>query len=240
VLDPESLVVTVVGDINSDQIIAKLSQALEHVQGDGVPFTPPEPAKIPQHVRRTRIDTNRKQSHVVVALPGVAMRDPDRYPLSVLDTVLSRQGGRLFYELRDKQALAYSVSSFSTEGYEPGLLGGYIATDPSNEQRALEGLLTEFEKIRTNDIRPEELARAQRYLIGNYEIALQTNSAIAENMTFMELYGLGYLEGRNYAKHINAVHEANVRAAANRFLALDRRAEAIVGPPKISSGDADE
>ena len=32
-------------------------------------------------------------------------------------------------ELRDKKALAYSVSSFSTEGYAPGLLGGYIAYD---------------------------------------------------------------------------------------------------------------
>lgn len=232
VLDPESLVVTVVGDIDSDAVIAKLQTALAGVTGDGIPFVNPLPAKRPHDVRRARIDTNRKQSHVVVAFPGVAMANPDRFPLSVMDTVLSRQGGRLFYELRDKQALAYSVSSFSTEGYDPGLLGGYIATDPSNEQTALDGLLREFEKIRTDDIRPEELERAQRYLIGNYEIALQTNSAIAENMTFMELYGLGYLEGRKYASHINAVDAAAVRGVADKFLTLDTRAEAIVGPPK--------
>ncbi|HXC50965.1 MAG TPA: pitrilysin family protein [Candidatus Limnocylindrales bacterium] len=231
VLDPESLVVTVVGDIDSDQVIAKLSKSLSRVQGDGVAFTRPERASTPTRIRRARIDTNRKQSHVVVAFPGAAMGDPERYPLSVLDTVLSRQGGRLFYELRDKQALAYTVSSFSTEGYDPGLVGGYIATDPSNESRALDGLLSEFEKIRQTDIKAEELARAQRYLIGNYEIALQTNSAIAENMTFNELYGLGYLEGRRYATHINAVGTENVRAVANRFLTLDTRVEAVVGPP---------
>jgi zinc protease len=231
VLDPESLVVTVVGDIDSDQVIQKLSTALQRVQGDGVPFQEPERAERPERIRRARIDTNRKQSHVVVAFPGVAMKDPDRYALSVLDTVLSRQGGRLFYELRDKAALAYTVSSFSTEGYAPGLLGGYIATDPANETRALAGLLTEFEKIRGEEVRPEELERAQRYLIGNYEIALQTNSAIAENMTFMELYGLGYLEGRKYGTHINAVDSGAVRTAADRFLTLDSRAEAIVGPP---------
>ena len=28
------------------------------------------------------------------------------------------------------------------------MLGGYIATDPANERRALDGLLSEFEKIR--------------------------------------------------------------------------------------------
>ena len=240
VLDPESLVVTVVGDINSDEVIAKLSKALSRVQGDGVPFTRPERAQPPARIRRARIDTNRKQSHLVVAFPGVAMGDPDRYSLSVLDTVLSRQGGRLFYELRDKQALAYTVSSFSTEGYDPGLAGGYIATDPANENRALEGLLAEFEKIRQSDVRPEELARAQRYLIGNYEIALQTNSAIAENMTFNELYGLGYLEGRKYGAHINAVTAENVRGSAGRFLALDTRAEAVVGPPRAAAVAAKE
>lgn len=232
VLDPESLVVTVVGDINGDIVIDRLSKALARITGDGIPFVKPQQAARPTSIRRARIDTNRKQSHVVVAFPGVAMSDPDRYALSVMDTVLSRQGGRLFYELRDKQALAYSVSSFSTEGYEPGLLGGYIATDPANETRALDGLLTEFTKIRGGDVRVEELERAQRYLIGNYEIALQTNSAIAENMTFMELYGLGYLEGRKYATNINAVDANKVRLAADRFLTLDTRAEAIVGPPK--------
>ncbi|MFN2427010.1 MAG: M16 family metallopeptidase [Candidatus Binatia bacterium] len=235
VLDPDSLVVTVVGDINSDQVIAGLSKALARVTGDGIPFVMPDAARRPIDIRRARIDTNRKQSHLVVAFPGVAIADPDRYSLSVLDTVLSRQGGRLFYELRDKQALAYSVSSFSTEGYAPGILGGYIATDPANEKTALDGLLAEFEKIRTTDIRTEELERAQRYLIGNYEIALQTNSAIAENMTFQELYGLGYLEGRNYGKHINAVDKEKVRASADRFLTLDTRAEAVVGPPRGSA-----
>jgi predicted Zn-dependent peptidase len=76
------------------------------------------------------------------------------------------------------------------------------------------------------------LSFTPRYLIGNYEIALKTNVAIAENMTFQELYGLGYLEGRKYGAYINAVDAAKVRNAAERFLTLDTRAEAIVGPPK--------
>ena len=230
VLDPDSLVVSIVGDINSAEVLAKLEPALESIRGDGIPFVNPEAASKPFQMRSERLDTNRKQSHIVVAFPGAAMKDPDRYALSVLDTVLSRQGGRLFYELRDRQALAYSVTSFSTEGYDPGIFGGYIATDPSNEKRALNGLLEEFGKIRTSPVRPDELGRAQRYLIGNYEIALQTNSAIAENMTFHELYGLGYLEGRHYADRIEGVNASAVLGAAQRFLTLESRIEAIVGP----------
>lgn len=232
VLDPESLVVTVVGDVDAGATIAKLEAALSGLRGDGVPFRRPAPAAPIEDVRRARLDTNRKQSHVVVAFRGAAMADPDRYALSVLDTVLAGQGGRLFYELRDKRALAYAVTSFSAEGYDPGLYGGYIATDPANEGTALEGLIEQFELARTTDISQEELERAQRYLVGNYEIALQTNSAIAENMTFNELYGLGYLRGREYADRIRAVDVEAVRAAAGRFLDLDRRSEAVVGPPR--------
>ncbi|HYC55024.1 MAG TPA: pitrilysin family protein [Candidatus Binatia bacterium] len=231
VLDPQSLVVTVVGDIDEQDVVARLEQSLGSLQGDGRVFEAPPPAPIPGAPQRARMDSIRKQSHVVVAFPGVAVTDPDKHPLSVLDTVLSRQGGRLFYELRDKQALCYSVTSFSSEGYAPGLFGAYIATDPANEQRALDGLMVELEKVRSEPVKREELERAHRYLIGNYEIALQTNSAIAENMTFNELYGLGYLEGRRYADKIRAVDTEDVQRVAQRFIDLNARTEAVVGPP---------
>jgi len=229
-LDPRNLVVTIVGDVDSDAVVQRLSQALGGLRQDGHAFKMPPAAVRPTAIRHGRITSERKQTHIVVAFPGASVRDADRYGLSVLDTVLSRQGGRLFYELRDKQALAYTVTSFSNDGYAPGLFGAYIATDPSNEQKALSGLLEELEKVRKAPVRTEELERAHRYLIGNYEIALQTNSAIAENMTFNELYGLGYLEGRNYADRVRAVGLSDVQRVANHFLDLDTRAEIVAGP----------
>ncbi|MBI5505097.1 MAG: insulinase family protein [Deltaproteobacteria bacterium] len=237
-LDPKNLVVSVVGDIDGDAVVERLRQALGVLRDDGVAFKMPPAAAAPTTVRRADMATERKQTHIVVAFPGASMGDPDRYALSVLDTVLSRQGGRLFYELRDKQALAYSVTSFSSEGYAPGLFGAYIATDPSNEKQALSGLLEELGKVRSAPVRKEELDRAHRYLIGNYEIALQTNSAIAENMTFNELYGLGYLEGRRYAERIRAVGVEDVQRVARHFVNIDARAEAVAGPAPAPAGAA--
>ncbi len=235
-LDPKNLVISVVGDVDSDVVIERLRQALGNLHSDGAAFKMPAAAAAPTTLRRVDLSTERKQTHIVVAFPGAAMSDPDRYALSVLDTVLSRQGGRLFYELRDKQALAYSVTSFSSDGYAPGLFGAYIATDPSNEHKALAGLLDELGKVRSAPVRNEELERAHRYLIGNYEIALQTNSAIAENMTFNELYGLGYLEARRYPDRIRAVGIEDVQRVAERFLHIETRAEAVAGPATSGAG----
>jgi zinc protease len=147
-----------------------------------------------------------------------------------MDTILSAQGGRLFYELRDKQALAYSVTGFSAEGLARGMVGAYIATDPTNETRAAEGLALELERIRKEPVSVDELERARRYLIGNYEIALQTNAAIAENMMFNELYGLGYLEGRRFAEQIRSVAAEDVQRVAERYLDATMRVEAVIGP----------
>ena len=52
-------------------------------------------------------------------MPATTVSDPDRFPLEVLATILSGQGGRLFVELRDKRGLAYRVSAFSVEGVDP-------------------------------------------------------------------------------------------------------------------------
>jgi len=75
------------------------------------------------------------QAHLVVGFLGARLSDPLRWPLEVLSTVLSGQGGRLFVELRDKRSLAYSVTSFSVEGVDPG---SFAASRTAN-RRTIDG-----------------------------------------------------------------------------------------------------
>ena len=229
-LNPEQLVISIVGDIDATAVARKFGTTLIDLQADKTPFTVPPPAPDPTGVQVKTRENDRHQSHVVVGYPSVTVLDPDRYPLSVLNNILSGQGGRLFGELRDKQSLAYSVTAFFTKGLARGVVGGYIATDPANAERAMAGLLDEFEKVRGHDVDRDELKRSQRYLIGSREIGLQTNSALAEDMCFNELYGLGYLDGRSYADRIQAVKTDDVRRVASEYLDPDIRTEVIVGP----------
>jgi zinc protease len=181
-------------------------------------------------VRRNVREIDRKQSHVVLSYLSVQVDDPDRYPLTVLENILSGQGGRLFYELRDRRSLAYSVSAFFTKGLAPGMFGGYIGTDPSNDQAALDGLLAEFSRVRDEPVKQSELERSQRYLIGARAIGLQTNGAKAEEMALNELYELGFRAGDEYAEKIAEVDVEDVQRVARQYLDPARRGEVIVGP----------
>ncbi|MEE8312223.1 MAG: pitrilysin family protein [Candidatus Binatia bacterium] len=229
-LDPTHLVISVVGDIDAATVARKFGTTLIDLEERSDGFKLPAPAPNPTGVQIKTRETERHQSHIVVGYPSVTVSDSDRYPLAVLNNILSGQGGRLFGELRDKQSLAYSVTAFFTKGLARGLFGGYIATDPANTERAISGLLAEFDQVRTADVDKDELKRSQRYLIGTREISLQTNSALAEDMCFNELYGLGYLAGREYPEKIDAVRRSDVRKVAERYLDPDIRAEIIVGP----------
>lgn len=229
-LDPSNLVIAFVGDIDADQVLAKLRAGVGDLEPVEPAFELPPAAADPAGIRTAFKNTKRHQTHLVVAYPSVDVSDPDRYALTVLENILSGQSGRLFYVLRDQQSLAYSVTAFFTKGLARGLFGGYIATDPDNADRALEGMLVEFEKVRTENVTPAELERAQRFLVGTRAIALQTNGSMAEDMAFNELYDLGFLAGREYADKIMAVTADDVRRVADKYLDPDIRAVITVGP----------
>ena len=57
-------------------------------------------------------------------------------------------------------------------------------------------------------------------------------SAMAEDMAFNELYGMGYLNGREYADKILEVRRQDVERVAREYLNPDIRSEIAVGPPE--------
>jgi len=227
---PENMVLAIVGDVDKIEALRMVSDRFGSLKKTG--FVPPKPLpSIPlRGVKLVKEFREKNQAHIVLGYRGASIYDSDRYPLDVLSAVLSGQGGRLFLELRDKLGLAYALTSFSREGLEPGSWGIYIATSPEKIEEALDGIKTQLRKIREEGVTSEELERAKRYIVGNYEIGLQTNSSQATAMAFNELYGLGYEEYRRYPEKILAVKAQDVLAVAKKYIDLEGYLLAIIQP----------
>jgi zinc protease len=228
-LAPERLVVSVVGDVDTERVVSHLGMALAGVSqsGQAPPFPPPEERQ--KEVRRRQKSVDRNQAHLMVGFQGTHLLSPDRYPLRVIDAILSRQGGRLFLELRERQALAYAVHAFSTEGLAPGAFGIYIGTDPSKVEQALAAALAELRRLREEPVDARELDQAKKYLVGSYEISLQSNAAQAEEAGFNELYGLGYDVRERYLEGIARVSADAVLEASQKYFDLDAYTVVVVG-----------
>ncbi len=216
------------GSFEPKELRAKINEHLGSLKTGAL-----EIKKIPINYPKKEIkhyqESKKEQSHVVKGFPGLDMRDSQRYPLQVLQAILAGQGGRLFVELRDKASLAYSVSPLRMEGLEGGYFGAYIGCSPEKSGIALKMMDDEFNKLVETKVSPEELARAQRYLIGKHDIELQRNSNLTSALLFDHIYGIDYLETYKFAERVRAVTVDSVRDVAERIF-KNPSVTSLVGP----------
>ena len=227
---PGAVTLAVMGDVDPgevrDLVLSRFGK-LPRVERPLIAPPREEPITAPRKAVRK---LEKAQAHLVLGFPGVSLADDERWTLEVLSAVLSGQGGRLFVELRDKRSLAYSVTSFSMEGIDPGYFAVYIGCGPAKTQEALDGIRAELEKCRAGKPSDAELDRARTHLIGTHAIGMQRNSARAAMVTFDECYGLGADASSRYAERIGAVTGTSVLAAAQRILDPRREVIALVAP----------
>lgn len=237
--EPQEMVISVVGDVSADQI----ANRVEHYFSSAEPTSAATPDiadfKKPSQPSLIVGDLEKEQAHVIVGFPGPLLDSDDNYALGVLYAILSGQGGRLFYELRDRQSLAYSVFAKRVLGIDASAFTIRIATSPDKITRAVDGIGRELDKLRNGSLTEADLNRAQRYLIGNHDIGLQRNSSRAMTFGLDELYGLGYRRSLAYGDRISEVTLDDVHRVLNQWLAPQHRLVSIVKPPTVSV-DADE
>lgn len=229
VIQPENMVISVVGDVNSDIVLENIERNFGDMEKGE--FTRPDikPEQPPEKIRKAELfEENKAQSHIILGYHAPQMKDDDHYAFEVLNSILSGQGGRLFLELRDKMSLAYTVTSFYTPGLENGYFGVYIGTSPDKEEEAVEAIKQQLSSLISDGITGEELERAQNYIVGNFEISLQQNSSQAAKTAFDEIYGIGWDEYKEFPERIYSVTREDVVEAAKKYIDLDRYTLAVV------------
>jgi zinc protease len=229
-MDPRNMVIAISGDIGAEEALSAVRNAFGNLPRK-TDFVPLGAIPVPEErgIRRGEELREKEQAHFVIGYTGARVTDPERYVLDVLGSALAGQGGRLFTNLRDKKSLAYSVTSFSSEQVDPGFFAFYMGTSADKRDGAIADTLKEIEEVRANGVTAEELDRAKKWMVGTYEIGLQSNSAYADKLMYNELYGVGYEETFREPEKIEAVTLEEVNRAAARVLRTDRYTIAIVG-----------
>ncbi len=232
-LNPSGLVITAVGDIDAREVAAMVEEAF--VTGHSGESWDPVVAAPHRHLEPKLVFNNleKEQAYVSVGFDAPLMADDSRYAMEVLYAVLSGQGGRLFYELRDKQSLAYSVYASSLLGLDTSMFSIHIGTSPEKIEQALKGIYIEIAKLHADGVTQEEVDRAKVYLMGNHDIGLQKYGARAMSFALDELYGFGFRRSLAYSDHIAKVTLEDVNAFVARYLKKDHSLVAITKPEAI-------
>ena len=228
-------VIFVFGDVKAADVKQLFEQGLGRMKPGALALTdakPSVPLGKPETVESRK---DKAQSVIMVGFRGASVSNPDRYALELIDEASSDLGSRFFIRVREQMGLAYYVGASQMQGLVPGLFAFYLGTDPQKIEPVKTALLDEIHKLANEGLTNEELARAKKKLIGQQEIANQSNDAFGYHCALDELYGLGFDYYKRLEQDVNAVTLDDIKTVAAKYFRDQPYVLATVRPPESSA-----
>jgi zinc protease len=228
-------VIYVFGNVKASDVKQLIEQTLGKMKPGALALTdakPSVPLGKPETVESRK---DKAQGVLMVGFRGASLSSPDRYALELIDEASSDLGSRFFIRIREQMGLAYYVGASQMQGLVPGLFAFYLGTDPQKIEPVKTALLDEIYKLANEGLTPEELARAKKKLIGQQEIANQSNDVFGYRCALDELYGLGYNYYKQLVHDVNAVTPEHIKQVAAKYFRDQPYVLATVRPPEGSA-----
>lgn len=224
-----NVAISVFGNVGADSVRSTLETALASVPAG-------ERVELPVDIGERTLPANllrrepRQQAIFLRAFPGVMLDDEHVDALDVLQTAMSGLASNLAIEIRDKRGLVYFVGTINRAGLAPGRFMIFAGTFEEAIPELTELVEAELDRILTEGLSADELARAQEQRLGDLASLLQDNSSLAQITALNELFGLGYDSEFTKAERIRSVTDEQIRAAAAALFRPDQQVTAVVLP----------
>jgi len=224
-------VISVFGDVKAAEVKQLFEETLGALRPGALALTDAHPAAPLRQMTNVESQKEKAQGVIMVGYRGVDMFSPDRYALELIDEASSDLGSRFFIRIREQMGLAYYVGASQMQGLVPGLFAFYLGTDPQKIEPVKTALLDEIQKLASEGLTREELARAKKKLIGQQQIANQSNDSFGYQCALDELYGLGFDHYKSLEHDVEAVTLDDIRRVAGKYFRDQPYVLATVRPP---------
>ena len=226
---PDRMVLAVSGQVPVAEVLAEAQRLFGAMPAErSANLDTPHPPPVSAGQRRV-IEQAAQQTQILVGGLAPPLDHPDHAAVKVLSTVLGGgMAGRLFVELRDKRALAYTATAFYEPVKEPGALILYLGTTPQTAAQAEQALLAEVTRIKRDPVSEADLTRAKGYLLGRYAMDRRTSERLAWYLAFYDLEAVATDYPERYRAAVQAVTAADVQRVARAYLATP--VTVVLGP----------
>ncbi len=224
-------VISIFGNVKVEQVRDLFEEALGKMKAGKLALLnspQPEPLRATVTVESLK---EKAQGVLMVGFRGADMFSPDRYGLELIDEASSDLGSRFFIRIREEMGLAYYVGASQMQGLVPGLFLFYLGTDPQKIEPVKAALLEEIGKLGREGLSDAELRRAKKKLIGQQQIANQSNDSFGYMAALDELYGLGFDHYKALERDVEGVTAEDVQRIAAKYFLDQPYVLALVRPP---------
>lgn len=217
---PANMSIIVAGGVNiktSVDLIEKYFSAMKEYKTE-------KPKKVLENQRKPQVFLKTKkteQAHLALGVRTVSINSEERFPLSVLSSVLGGgMSSRLFSEVREKRGLAYYVRANSDHYSDVGSLVVTAGVDPKRIDEAVDVIVSELKDLRDGrkKIKKEELKKAKEYLKGHMVLELEDSRYVSVVYATQELLEDKITDPSEILKKIDRVTEQEIMRVATKYI----------------------
>jgi zinc protease len=237
---PNNAIMVVVGDFNTDKMKEKLSQNFGSQWKQGKVDTLSLPALPTQEGRKIYLvdRPGSVQTSIKVGNVGVQRKDPDYFPLMVMNQILGgAANARLFMNIREQKGYTYGAYSRMSARQEKGSFSAEANVRTEVTGPSLQEFIYELDRMRNTRVSDVELNSAKNFLAGSFQLGLETQSGLVQRLLEAKLYNLPDDYLATYADKIMAVKVDDVRTAARKLIDANNLVITAVGDAKKIKGD---
>jgi zinc protease len=231
----DRMIVSIVGDVSRAEAAEIVQRLLQNVTQSGPPIAQlPEFERSPVEPlsqREVSIPFDSQQAHIAMGMTAVTRSNPDYFPLLVGNYILGGGGfvSRLMSEVREQRGLAYSVFSYFAPGKDVGIFQAGLQTKNDQAALALEVMNSTIAQFIANGPTQTELDAAKSNLINGYPLRIDNNRKLLDNVSSIAWNNLPLDTMDLWTKQVEVVSLENVRAAFQKYLAMDRMKIVVLG-----------
>lgn len=229
---PQNAYLVVIGDVKTPEVKKLVEKNFSSWKRSELPkSTMPEVKNVPTTQVNFVDFPNAVQSEVQVTNTiQLKKGDPDYFPVLIANKILGGGGeARLFLNLREDKGYTYGAySSTGDDKYVARFVASASVRNAVTDS-AVVAFLDELHRIRNEKVSAEELANAKAKYTGDFVLALERPSTIAQYALNIETDKLPQDFYQTYLKKINAVTAEDIQRVAKKYYLADNARVVVVG-----------
>lgn len=219
---PDNMVIVVVGAVTAQAAFDLFEKSLGDWKNPLVKVSPQfPPLEPPARPLREHIDiAGKSQTDIVMGCLGPKRSAPEYLAASLGNNILGQFGmmGRIGEVVREKAGLAYYASTSINAWIEGGSWEVSAGVNPQNIEKAIQLIMDELQRFRTEPVYQSELEDSQANYVGRLPLSLESNAGVANAILNLERFNLGLDYYLRYPQLVKEVTAEKILQVARQYL----------------------
>ncbi|MCK4538672.1 MAG: insulinase family protein [Candidatus Krumholzibacteria bacterium] len=229
---PNNAIIGISGDVTKPEIEKLISEAFTGwEQGEvNIPKVPETGGSPDPTVNYIYKDIS--QAYINLGHLGINSKNPDKCAVTIMNFIL---GGGSFTswittEVREKRGLAYSARSrYSSDPFAVGVFSAFAQTSAGEYSRALQVILDQIERMKTDGPTEEELRKAVDSFLNSQIFDYDSKAGMVRRLINLQFQGRPLNTPEEDMARYAALTVEDIKAAALKYLDMDKLTILVVG-----------